>query len=368
MKRIITLTALVFAVIGAFAEQVKLKITYKGNGISGHTVSVMIGGGVLGSGVTDDNGEVTINVSTLPTKSIDLKGEKKCDGAEKKWEVKGYVTLDNNNYGHLKMEEPIAEMVEASGGFMSESMMVGSYGLICGGSSSSGGASSSNSASSSSSNSGSSSSTNNSSASSSAPPLMTQEEALANQKVLLENKLSSLDNKIEKNQQKIDDGKVEGEKKEEAMYDIQEWQVEKKITQNKLDKVNLQIEKGSLNKSERENFKNNEEEYEAELDQIKEDRKKGKSLVSEEEKEEAIEVTAEEMSAMNTMQLKKKRLDYKTKLGKLNVKLKTKRKQMSPDEINQTETQIKQLEDAIAVMDAELAKRGESAEEPVEEQ
>lgn len=60
----------------ALAETVKLKITYKGDVISGHTVYVMIGGGVLGSRVTDSNGEVDISVSSLPTKSIDLKGEK----------------------------------------------------------------------------------------------------------------------------------------------------------------------------------------------------------------------------------------------------------------------------------------------------
>lgn len=88
MRRIFTLAVLLVVAITALAETVKLKITYNGNGIEGHTVSVMLGGGVLGSGVTDGNGEVSINVASLPTKSIDLKGEKSCEGAQKAGKLK----------------------------------------------------------------------------------------------------------------------------------------------------------------------------------------------------------------------------------------------------------------------------------------
>ena len=116
------------------------------------------------------------------------------------------------------MEEPIAEMVEASGGFMSEKMMVASYGLVCAGSSSS-----SKSNDSGSSNSETSSSSTESSSilpKAEAPPLMTKEEALANQKMSFENKIASLDNKMEKKQSKISSGKYEGDKKVEAEQDI----------------------------------------------------------------------------------------------------------------------------------------------------
>lgn len=144
--------------------------------------------------------------------------------------MNGYVTLDGSNYAHLKMEEPIAEMVEASGGFMSESMLVSSYGLVCAGSSSS------SSSSSSSDNSGSSPSDDDnddafgsSSSTTPGPELMTKEEALAQQKLGLENKIYSLENKIEKKQGKIDNSKFTGEKATDAEWDIKEMEVEKKI-------------------------------------------------------------------------------------------------------------------------------------------
>lgn len=356
MKRIFTLATLVLVAFTALAETVKLKITYNGTGVSGHTVSVMIGGGVLGSGVTDSNGDVSISVSSLPTKSIDLKGEKKCNNAEKSWEVKGWVTLDDNNYYHLKMEEPIAEMVEASGGFMSESMMVSSYGLVCSGSGTSSDTGGSD-------NSGASDDSGTGSTGVTTQPLMTKEESLESQKMMLENRLGNLDSKIAKSQEKIEEGKVEGKKKEEEMYDIKEWQIEKKITQNKLNKVNMEIEKGMLNKSERTMFKDNEKMYKDELDEVKEDRKNGVSLLSEEEKAEAIAISEEELANMNNMQLKSKKMDYKTKLGKLKVKLKTRGKFMSPVELEETEAQIAELEKAIEVLDAEIVKRGGESED-----
>lgn len=380
MRKFFTLITMSLIALTALAETVKLKITYNGDGISGHTVYVMLGGGVLGSGVTDSGGEVSINVSSLPSKSIDLKGEKKCSGAQKSWEVKGYVTLDGSNYGHLKMEEPIAEMVEASGGFMSESMMVKSYGLVCAGSSESSSSSSSDGDEKSSESSSSSDSDEGSSSSSTmteAPPLMTKEEALAQQKLMQENKIYSLDNKIAKKQGKIDNGKFSGDKATGAEWDIKEMEVEKKIAQNKLDKVNLQIEKGLLNKAEKNQFKTTEKSLKEELKGIKADRKGGSSTSEkgsnsdavesgDEESEEAegtsdaddLEFTIEEMNDMSTGQLKKKKVGLKSKLGKLKVKLKTKKKFMSPNEVTEVEASIAEHEAAIATLDAEIEKRG----------
>ena len=85
------------------AQDVKLKVTYKGQGVSGHTVSAYIQGQKRGSGVTNDAGEVTIHISGLNSLYLDWKGEKRCDNGEKKWEVNGYGKLDENNFFHLKM-------------------------------------------------------------------------------------------------------------------------------------------------------------------------------------------------------------------------------------------------------------------------
>jgi hypothetical protein len=380
MKKMFTLAALTLVALTALAETVNLKITYKGDGISGHTVYVMIGGGVLGSGVTDSNGEVSISVSSLPTKHIDLKGEKKCEGAQKSWEVKGYVTLDGSNFGHLKMEEPIAEMVEASGGFMSESMMVSSYGLVCAGSSGSSSGSSKSDEGSSLFGSDSGDSDEGSSSSSTtaeAPPLMTKEEALAQQKLSLENKIYTLESKMNKKQGKIDSGKFTGDKATDAEWDIKEMEVEKKIAENKLAKVNMQIDKGLLNKAEKNQFKTTEKSLKEELKGIKEERKGGKAAdateavapsdagsseeaateVAAEEETEDLNFTEEKMNDMSMGQLKKKKLSLNSKLKSLKVKLKTKKKFMSPNEVTEAEAKVAALEEAIATLEAEIAKR-----------
>ena len=144
MKKILFLITLCL-LLGhvAFSAFVKLKITYKDQPVVGHTVSVMLGDANLGQGVTDSQGKVTITVKSLPTKDIDLKGEKSCDGATESWSAQGFVRLDDDNFYHLKMEEPIAMAVEAFG-FMSADMLVASYGLLCSGSSSSNNNSNSN--------------------------------------------------------------------------------------------------------------------------------------------------------------------------------------------------------------------------------
>lgn len=352
--------------LSILAETVKLKITYNGNGINGHTVYVMLGGSSLGSGVTNSSGEVSINVSSLPSKNIDLKGEKKCEGAQKSWEVKGFVTLDNNNYAHLKMEEPISEMVEASGGFMSESMMVNSYGLVCAGSNSSP-STSGNGSSSTSTNESSNSetSTTSSSNSSNTTSPMTKEEMLANQKAGYEAKVSNLDRKIEKKQAKIDKGDLDSEKQYDFEYDIKEMQVEKKIAQNNLDRVNTEINNGTLTKAERNRFKEANKELKEELKAIKQERKDGIGTTTppESANEEKSVVTEADLADMSTMQLKRKKLDYKSKLTKLKTKLKTRKKFMSPNEISEVETEITTLEAAVELLNNEITTRSEKDEE-----
>lgn len=360
MKKTIALFVASILSVSLVAETVKLKITYKNQGISGHTVYVMVGDLSLGSGITNSGGEVSINVSTLPSKRIDVKGEKKCNGAEKNWKVQGYVVLDDNNYALLELDKPIAEAVEGSGGFMTEDMIVSSYGLVCGGSSN---------------NSNSShplpqhsekteedvndSSTETSSQANSSTP--TREEMLANQKVGYQNKINSLDKKIAKNQAQIDGGKLDAEKQKDTEYDIQEKQIEKKIAQNNLDRVNTEISNGSLNKEERDRFKETDKSLKEDLKSLKQ---KHKEALSTPAKTEVKDVNPEDsdlsdtdIANMETKDLKSKRIDYKSKLGAQKLKLKTRKKYMSPEEIAETEAKIKTLEANIAKLDAELSKR-----------
>ncbi|GAB5419048.1 MAG: hypothetical protein Crog4KO_05560 [Crocinitomicaceae bacterium] len=360
--KIVLVACLLFA--SAFtvcAEDVDLKITYKGDGLSGHTVTIMLGNTELGSGVTDSGGEVSISVSALPSKSIDLKGEKTCDGARKSWSASGYVTLDGSNFAHLKMEDLVAEMVEASGGMMSESMLVASYGLVCSGSStsakeSSGGSNSGNEEA-------------GSSEESAESNLMTKEEMQANQKAGLENKIASLENKMEKKQSKIDEGKLTGDKKSEGEQKIREWDIEKQIAQNKLDKLNLQMEKGLLNKTERKSFKEKEDALKDELKAVKSGKGAEVSNEATESAEEAAEdveeavsaeveenefvVTEADLANMSNNDLKKAKIGLKSDLGKIKLKLKTRKNALSPKEIEELEADIVTIEKSIEVIEAE---------------
>lgn len=295
-----------FLTVSAWSANVRIKITYEGKPVVGHTVTALMGGGTVGSGVTNSSGELLFSANGLANKSVDLKGEKNCEGGRKTWEVSGYVFLDGNSYAHLKMEEVIKEAVKASGGMFSANALVGAYGLVC-----SGAVSSSSSANN---NSGSSEGTFGSSSSSSegslldnddeddsiGPPLeegsilsgkygnanesdigkaseMTYEERLAAQKTQLENKVYSTEKKIKRKQDKLEKKDLSEAEKMALDLEIKELNLEKDIDQNKLDRINKTIEQGQLSKREKDEFKATEKELKEELKQAKEARKDAKS-------------------------------------------------------------------------------------------
>ena len=339
-----------------FAQQVKLKITYKDNPVAGHVISVMYGDAVIGKGNSDDHGEVTVKVASLVNKSIDLKGEKKCDGAEKSWKMKGYVTLDDNNYAHVKMDKIVEEAVSGSGGFMSEDMVAGSYGLVCGGTKSS---------SSNNKNESPAQSTNNNSSSSSSDVTPSSIESgggtTINQKAFLENRIKNLNSKISKSEEKINSGNLEQGQKDDESFNIKEWQIEKKITQNKIDKIDLQNKKGNLSDEEIGVFNKKEEQYNKELEQVKNEHKTSKAAYKAEKKEDSIEVTKEEMDAMSVNQLKRKKMDLNLQQNKIQLKLKTRRNALSPDELNDLDNKQKKIEKSIFDISEEINKRENGA-------
>lgn len=132
MKKIIILTML-FISLSISAQTVKLKITYKDYPVQNSDITIKIGNATVGSGRTNNDGEVSVNCSNLITKNIDVYGSKQTSNSTKTWDVKGYVVLDNSNYSHLKMETFAKEMSEASGGFLSESTIAAGWGLTAGG-------------------------------------------------------------------------------------------------------------------------------------------------------------------------------------------------------------------------------------------
>ena len=339
----------------AFGANVKIKITYKGKGISGHTVNLYMAGNHMDAGVTNQSGEVTFNVSSIITKSVDLKGEKTCNGGKKSWDVKGFVTLDNNNFGHLKMEGPIKEMVEASGGFMSEKLLVSSYGLICGGTSNRTKKTSSN------------TSRNKPSKVNEVSPLITKEERLKSQRIYLESKIRRIESKITKKNDRILDGSYEGKRKNSALYFIKKMRIEKQIEENKLAKVDLEIKKGKLNRVEKNKFEDRKNRLKENLKQVERDQKKGVMLISKEEQNSEFEFTESELENMNNFDLKSKNMNLKMKIKKKKLTLKMKKRLMSPKKKKTLENEILVLEKGLKTIEIEINKRTpEVKEEKVE--
>ncbi len=79
------------------------------------------------------------------------------------------------------------------------------------------------------------------------------------------------------------------------------------------------------------------------------------------EEEETLKFyTAEELTQLSVMNIKKLKLDYNTKITNRKVGLKTKSSIWKPEKIEKTKAELAELEKQIVLFDAELAKRKES--------
>lgn len=393
-----------------YGGKIKLKFTYEGSPLVGYDITTSINNVNIsgGTGKTDSQGVVNLNTEPLPIGDIDVKGEIVCNNSTKKFEASGFVHVSpsNDNYFELKLEKVAKQMAEFSG--MSIDMIMESFGVNC---ARSGGLSSSSNSSSASNNTNvsNSSSSNNSATSSNSTNTISaseqqkkehddwsaqnenrREESAAkrdefmvnsspeqgyqNQKDMLTNQIYKLDKKISGKESDLNDSKLKTKDKNDLQYDIKEMQVEKAIKQNKLDKVNAIIAKGNkpLNKAEKESYKQKEESLKDELDQVKEDRKKGVSLVSanantvestnDEEGVDMKEIgayTEAEVQNMSDVKLKSAKVGVKTKLNKKKVSLKAKAKVMKQDKKAILEKEIELLEKTVGYIEAEIESRKE---------
>lgn len=387
MKTLFT-SILILITFLTLAQDVKLKVTYKGQGVSGHTVSAYIQGQKRGSGVTNNAGEVTIHINGLNSLYLDWKGEKTCDNGQKKWEVNGYGKLDDNNFYHLKMEEITEMMAKESAGFISENMLAASYGLVCGGSSS-------NSTTTTKQNTTAPSQSSNNTVKKSdndndddwfkkneeerdqrkaerdqsMDDFMsgkTREEGLQNQKISLTNSINSIDNKISNKESKITKGKVKGKEAEITQLEIEELKVKKQIKQNKLEKVNLQIQNTTLTKSERNSFKERNSKLEAQKKDIKEEIKAKQNAPSENTPENTEKIdkedhllTASDIAKMSSKDLKLRRAKISPTIGANKMKLKLKAKKMGAAEKAELEILNTKLSMVLDLIKNELEKREE---------
>lgn len=360
MNKIITITLSLITFI-TFSQDVKLKVTYNGQGVSGHTVSAYIQGQKRGSGVTNSNGEATIHIQGLNSLYLDWKGEKTCDNGQKKWEVNGFGKLDDNNSFHLKMEEITKMMAKESGGFISEGMIATSYGLVCG-----------------------TNSNQNKNTNSSSTPKQekeqsqnsqviddfmsgkTREEGLQNQKASLINSIHSIENKISNKKNKISKGKVTGKDAEIEELEIEDLNLKKQIKQNRLEKINLQLQNKTLNKTEKTTFKNRENDLEEKRNFVQSKIKEKKNAPSPNtpEKTEKVDkedhlLTVEDISKMSSKDLKLRRAKINPVIGANKVKLKLRSKKMTAAEKTNLQNRNTKLSMILDLINNELDKREE---------
>lgn len=398
-------TLLTFLLIGlmSFAQsskKVAIKFTYKGNPLCYWDVTLKHGDVEIGKAKTNDKGEADFGYVRLLSNSVDAYGYKKTSNGDKNWDVKGYIVVEesgttNFDFEGLVQEMGMGGMLEAAWGLTLNDCVKGSGGGSGGGTGSSG---------------------------SSATPAeekeemsdfdkkmeenrarqnaemeqrqadwesgKTQAEAYQNTKQLHENRITSANNKIKLLNEQLEK-KTPGTKEySDIQYDIRETELERDLSQVKLDKTNRQIAKGNapLSKGEKEDLVMREDLVNQEADSLKKAKKTGamygtasaesmqpktdspktdevkkEEKAKEEEDTDGLKVyTNEELAAMSVLSLKKLKLDSNSKITNRKVALKTKKAMMKPEKITQTETEITQLEEQVKRIDLELSKRKET--------
>lgn len=402
MKQFILLTFLLigFMSFAQDSKKVAIKFTYKGNPLCYWDVTLKHGDVEIAKAKTNDKGEADFGYVRLLSNGVDAYGYKKTSNGDKKWDVKGYIVVaesgtTNFDFEGLVQEMGMGGMLEAAWGLTLNDCMQGSGGGSGGGTVSSG---------------------------SSVTPAeekeemsefdkkmeenrakqqaekeqreadwesgKTQAEAYQNVKVTQENKIASANNKIKLLNEQLAKKTAGTKEYSDIQYDIRETELERDLSQVKLDKTNRQIAKGNapLSKGEKEDLVMREDLLSQEADSLKKAKKSGVLYgtasaeniqsktdepktdgVKKEEKAKAEEdadalkvYTNEELAAMSVLNLKKLKLDSNSKLTNRKVALKTKKAMMKPEKITQTETEITQLEDQVKRIDLELSKRKEA--------
>ena len=368
----------------AQSKNASLTITYKGSPLCYWDVTLKHGDVAIGQGKTDDKGFVDFGSVQLVSTGVDASGYKKTNNGEKKWDVKGYIKL--NDQGHADFD--FDPLVQDSG---MPSMMESAWGLTLNDCKS--GSTVSNTSSEKSTTTGTSTtgtnSTDNGNSNSTESNTTTETvqhdpaQAYADQKLAYENQIKNIDRKLLKKKEEIAKYESNSAEYQELNFDIQELELEKELTQVKLEKTEKSIARGNLplNKTDRDYYNQREDEIKAKQDTLKENRKnlkngkteteikneqvdeKADGNVDEVEEDHTEEIesfdsyTPEQLKEMGTVGLQKLKLEYQTKMAKRNTVLKTRGSTLKPDKRTQIENELVELERMIKLCDEEIASR-----------
>jgi hypothetical protein len=108
----VRLLLLLVTMLGAASAEAQSTVTLHvwdaGMPVAHAQVSVEQGGAVLGSGLTDAHGQVTIPVPYLQGPSIDVTGTQRNGNTTKTWNLQGVVTLDARNSAVVHLDQAVS--------------------------------------------------------------------------------------------------------------------------------------------------------------------------------------------------------------------------------------------------------------------
>ena len=392
---------------------VKLILKYKNSPLCNWDVTIKHGDVAIAKSKSNEKGEVVFKNATILSLSIDAYGYKAFNGGDKKWDVKGYIQLNDQGFAEFDFEP----LVKDAG--MPVSMLESAWGLTindCGGIVASSPKTEEK------------SSTSTTTKTEETKPAEEEKytakdlqqdmkQSMDNMKLMHENKIANLSSKIEKKTKQRDALDSKSKEYSTLAYEVRDLELEKEITKVKLEKVNLQISKGykPLNKTEKEPIDAREDAFTLEQKTLKKKEKEGlffgstetiqnskptsttakptetkpteakttekeeiKSEVKTEkteskpattesktdakpanstEKEEIKYHSESELAAMSVVSLKKYKLDCNSLIARWKLTLKTKGSFLKPTEIEKYKADIVKLEAEIKLIDAELTKR-----------
>lgn len=359
----------------AFSQKttdVKIQFKYKNSPLCNWEVTLKHGDVAIGKAISNSEGVAEFKGVTIISKSVDAYGYKTHKGGDKKWDVKGYIDLNDDDYASFDFEKVIKEAG------MPVAMMEAAWGLNikdCGVISNSNTDSNSNNAKTNTDvkkddNANSSSEDENETLKS---DVLSAQNTLADNLALnkqgFENKLSALKNKKEKTIKKREKTEVNSKDYSDLTYELEDIDLDIKLTEIRLEKTNKQIDKGNLplNKEERNYYKDAENEIKTKQDELKSNKKSGvlyhdkntpKEVVkenatnattpetTESENEEIKSYSNDELTAMSAFELKKLKVKINSQIGSRKVKLKTRG--------GLDDNDIKLLEQEIALLQQQL--------------
>ncbi len=355
MKKFILFLFMSVAMTGFSQSDVSLKFTYNNQAVCNYEITIKAGDVALGKGTTNDNGEAFFSQVMLISKSIDVYGYKKTANGEKNFDMKGYVTLNDDFFAHIKMEELVKEMASGSG--MPESMFAGAWGLTeldCGGSSAEPRPIGTE---------------NETSETIEQQPtdeglaLPTKEESLAMQEQGIKNEIALLDKKISKQETKLNELKVAGATVPEVeMQSLEQEELKLKRERKKvnLEKVQKQ-QQGELTSEENQTYKDRSVKLEQQEDSAKEKRKALEKEQKAEKKEAGDEMStgdkAKEKLETGGAKLKIASIKSQIKVRESNLEKMKEKGKATPEEIAGKEKELADLRLELADLERQLEEK-----------